>query len=90
MKSFWLDERGSRGVREGGGDAAERSGGWRAAAAGHRGKGPSKGLNAKSGCRIASLIANAQLINNTKTNLISSPAFAFHAGGDDVREGSVW
>ena len=49
-----------------------------------------KGLNAKSGCRIASLIANAQLINNTKTILISSPAFAFHAGGDDVREGSVW
>ena len=34
MKSFWLDERGSRGVRAVAGDAAERSGGWQAAAAG--------------------------------------------------------
>ena len=69
MKSFWLDERGSRGVRAVAGDAAERSG---AEGGGLLLRG--KGLSAKSGCRIASLIANAQLINNTKTILISSPA----------------
>ena len=72
MKSFWLDGMGERQR------ARARAMVWRVEGGGllrgtERTNQPNRGLNADSGCRMASLIANAQLINNTETISILSP-----------------
>ena len=73
MKSFWLDGMGERQramVRRV--ECCCGAPNERTNARTNR-DGGDKGLDADSGCRMASLIANAQLINNAETIFISSP-----------------